>query len=117
MKEKIHGLLVVALIVLGIIWFTPLGDYGTTQVQKERVEILERAKNSSDPEILKQAELVRRDISQEYNDGMVKQNTSESESSKQLSKLFGQILLLMLKAFVIGALVVCVTEMRRLLLK
>ena len=34
MKEKIHGLLVVTLIVLGIIWFTPLGDYATTKVQK-----------------------------------------------------------------------------------
>lgn len=113
MKERIHGLLVVALIVLGIIWFTPLGDSATTRVQKERVEILERAKNSSDPKILKQAELVRSDISQEYNDSIVKQNTSESENSKQLSKLFGQILLLMLKAFVIGALVVCITEVRR----
>lgn len=100
MKEKIHGLLVVTLIVLGIVWFTPLGDYATTQVQKERVEILERAKNSSDPEILKQAELVRRDISQEYNNGMENPNQGMSES--ELSELWLQIRVFLFIVLIIG---------------
>ena len=100
MKEKIHGLLVVVLIALGIIWFTPLGDYATTKVQKERVEILERAKNSSDPEILKQAELVRRDISQEYNNGMANPNQGMSES--ELSKLWLQIHVFLLIVLIIA---------------
>lgn len=100
MKEKVHGLLVVAVIVLGIVWFTPLGDYGTTQVQKERVEILERAKNSSDPEILKQAELVRRDISQEYNKGIANPNQGMSES--ELSELWLQIRVFLFIVLIIG---------------
>ena len=100
MKEKIHGLLVVAVIVLGIVWFTPLGDYGTTQVQKERVEILERAKNSSDPEILKQAELVRHDISQEYNKDRANPNQGMSES--ELSELWLQIRVFLLIVLIIA---------------
>lgn len=99
MKERIHGLLVVALIALGIIWFTPLGNYATTKVQKERVEILERAKTSSDPEILKQAELVRRDISREYNNSMANPNQNMSDS--ELSKFWAKIRPFTLKSIIV----------------
>ena len=41
-------------------------DSSGTKVYQERLTVLEQAKNSSDPAVLKQAELVRMDIEQEY---------------------------------------------------
>lgn len=38
------------------------------KIQQERISILEKAKNSTDPAILKQAEMVRIDIEKEYRD-------------------------------------------------
>ena len=47
------------------------------QVQKERIEILEQAKNSSDPAVLKQAELVRMDIDKDYESMKNEQETKD----------------------------------------
>lgn len=41
-------------------------DSSRSKVYQERMTVLEQAKNSSDPAVLKQAELVRMDIEQEY---------------------------------------------------
>lgn len=41
-------------------------DSSKSKVYQERMTVLEQAKNSSDPAVLKQAELVRMDIEQEY---------------------------------------------------
>lgn len=38
------------------------------KIQQERISILEKAQNSTDPAILKQAEMVRIDIEKEYRD-------------------------------------------------
>ena len=89
-----QSLLLVALVVLVIAWFPKVNDYDTAKTQRERIEILEMAKNSSDPAVLKQAELVRRDIERDYTRSTETQTAApkpESETSKLWSKLWAEI--------------------------
>ena len=77
------SMLIVALVISGAVWFLYPTEHGTVKTQRERIEILEMAKNSSDPAVLKQAELVRRDIEQDYAQNIEKQTTaSEQENLK-----------------------------------
>lgn len=106
MKNGIGSILyLIVVVILGIAWFSPVSDYDIAKTQRERIEILERAKNSSDPAILKQAELVRNDIERDYNSNIsskIKTNENESEISKELSDLFRLIGILLIPAIPIG---------------
>lgn len=98
-------LLIVALVILTITWFPKGNDYDAAKTQRERIEILEMAKNSSDPAVLKQAELVRRDIERDYTRSTETQTAatkSESETSKLWSKLWAEIWSIVVAAVSIG---------------
>ena len=62
------------------------------ETQRERIEILKLAENSSDPAILKQAEVVRIDIERDYNHIIKKDVISEKSedllSSEDLSEIY-----------------------------
>ena len=63
MKNRICLILsITAIIISSIALFSPARSLNIAKTQRERIEILERAKYSSDPAVLKQAELVRNDI-------------------------------------------------------
>ena len=50
MKNGIGSILyLIVVVILGIAWFSLVSDYDIAKTQRERIEILERAKNSSDP--------------------------------------------------------------------
>ena len=79
--NKILPILIIVMVTSGTVWFLQPTEHDTVKTQRERIEILEMAKSSSDPAVLKQAELVRRDIEQDYAQNMEKQTTaSEPES-------------------------------------
>jgi len=83
MKNGIGSILsLIVAVILGIAWLSPIRNYDITRTQRERIEILELAKNSSDPAILKQAELVRIDIERDYNNILKKDVTNENTSEK-----------------------------------
>ena len=97
MKNGIGSILsLIVAVILGIAWLSPIRNYDITRTQRERIEILELAKNSSDPAILKQAELVRIDIERDYNNilkqDVINENTSEKYedllSSEDLSEIY-----------------------------
>lgn len=106
MKNGVGSTLyIIAIVILSIAWFAPVSDYDIAKTQRERIEILERAKNSSDPAILKQAELVRNDIERDYNNNISRQITTkeeESEISKELSEIFRLMGVLLIPAIPIG---------------
>ena len=106
MKNSVGSILsIIAIVILSIAWFSPVRDYDIAKTQRERIEILERAKNSSDPAILKQAELVRNDIERDYNNNISRQITTkeeESEISKELSETFRLMGVLLIPAIPIG---------------
>jgi hypothetical protein len=83
MKNGIGSILsLIVAVILGIAWLSPIRNYDITRTQRERIEILELAKNSSDPAILKQAELVRIDIERDYNNILKQDVTNENTSEK-----------------------------------
>lgn len=83
MKNGIGSILsLIVVVILGIAWLSPIRNYDITRTQRERIEILELAKNSSDPAILKQAELVRIDIERDYNNILKQDVTNENTSEK-----------------------------------
>lgn len=59
---------IIAIVISSIALSDPARSLNIVKTQRERVEILERAKYSSDPAVLKQAELIRNDIEGEYHD-------------------------------------------------
>lgn len=105
MKNDVGSTLYIILIViLSIAWFASVNNYDIVRTQRERIEILERTNNSSDPVILKQAELVRNDIERDYNNVSRQITTKEEESEipKELSALFRLIGILLIAAMPIG---------------
>lgn len=69
MKNRIFlTLSITAIVISSIALFSPARSLNIAKTQRERIEILERAKYSSDPAVLKQAELVRNDIEGDYHD-------------------------------------------------
>ncbi|WP_455021826.1 hypothetical protein [Neisseria elongata] len=93
MKKSVGSTLsIIAIVILSITWFSPVSDYDIAKTQRERIEILKLAENSSDPAILKQAEVVRIDIERDYNHIIKKDVISEKSedllSSEDLSEIY-----------------------------
>ncbi len=66
-ENKSDCTLIIVLIVLTAVLFIPIGG-GSDGIkeQRERIELWEQTKNSSDPVIRKQAEIIKMDIEKEY---------------------------------------------------
>lgn len=94
-ENKSDCTLIIVLIVLTAVLFIPIGG-GSDGIkeQKERVELWEQTKNSSDPVIRKQAEIIKMDIEKEYqkrksdNEVDTKNNMADTKNSdsNELSK-------------------------------
>ena len=95
-ENKSDCTLIIVLIVLTAVLFIPIGG-GSDGIkkQRERIELWEQTKNSSDPVIRKQAEIIKMDIEKEYqkrkSDNKVdtKNNMADTKNSdsNELSKL------------------------------
>ena len=95
-ENKSDCTLIIVLIVLTTVLFIPIGG-GSDGIkkQRERIELWEQTKNSSDPVIRKQAEIIKMDIEKEYqkrksdNEVDTKNNMADTKNSdsNELSKL------------------------------
>ncbi len=94
-ENKSDCTLIIVLIVLTAVLFIPIGG-GSDGIkkQRERIELWEQTKNSSDPVIRKQAEIIKMDIEKEYqkrksdNEVDTKNNMADTKNSdsNELSK-------------------------------
>ena len=94
-ENKSDCTLIIVLIVLTAVLFIPIGG-GSDGIkkQRERIELWEQTKNSSDPDIRKQAEIIKMDIEKEYqkrksdNEVDTKNNMADTKNSdsNELSK-------------------------------
>ncbi len=94
-ENKSDRTLIIVLIVLTAVLFIPIGG-GSDGIkeQRERIELWEQTKNSSDPVIRKQAEIIKMDIEKEYqkrksdNEVDTKNNMADTKNSdsNELSK-------------------------------
>lgn len=95
-ENKSDCTLIIVLIVLTAVLFIPIGG-GSDGIkkQRERIELWVQTKNSSDPVIRKQAEIIKMDIEKEYqkrksdNEVDTKNNMADTKNSdsNELSKL------------------------------
>jgi hypothetical protein len=94
-ENKSDCTLIIVLIVLTAVLFIPTGG-GSDGIkeQRERIELWEQTKNSSDPVIRKQAEIIKMDTEKEYqkrksdNEVDTKNNMADTKNSdsNELSK-------------------------------
>lgn len=94
-ENKSDCTLIIVLIVLTAVLFIPIGGGSDgIEEQRERIELWEQTKNSSDPVIRKQAEIIKMDIEKEYqkrksdNEVDTKNNMADTKNSdsNELSK-------------------------------
>lgn len=81
-ENKSDCTLIIILIVLTAVLFITIGgDSNGIKEQRERIELWEQTKNSSDPVIQKQAEIIKMDIEKEY---QKRKSGSEADTKKNM---------------------------------